>query len=152
MLFQPRLFAMNEYRIRVRIFTGVIVVVLGILGVRLAQMQLLQGEKYSGASRANAIRERVVTPARGTIFDRNGEVIVNNEPVYTLTITPRYFRPDADLPEPERQAELARRVDLLAETLGVTDSAVTAELEQASQWSSFQPTPAFREVPQDAYA
>ena len=143
---------MNEYRIRVRIFTGVIVVVLGILGVRLAQMQLLQGEKYSGASRANAIRERVVTPARGTIFDRNGEVIVNNEPVYTLTITPRYFRPDADLPEPERQAELARRVDLLAETLGVTDSAVTAELEQASQWSSFQPTPAFREVPQDAYA
>ena len=143
---------MNEYRIRVRIFTGIIVVVLGILGFRLVQMQLLQGEEYSGTSRANAIRERVVTPARGTIYDRDGRVVVNNEPVYTLTITPRYFRPERTLPEPERQAELDRRVDLLAELLRVPDSTVSAELEQASRWSTFRPTPVFREVPQDAYA
>ena len=143
---------MNEYRIRVRIFSGIIVVVLAILGFRLVQMQLLQGEEYSGTSRANAIRERVVTPARGTIYDREGRIVVNNEPTYTLTITPRYFRPDRTLPEPERQAELDRRIDLLAEQLGVPDSTVKARLEEASRWSTFRPTPAFREVPQNAYA
>jgi penicillin-binding protein 2 len=143
---------MNDFRIRARIFTGVIIVVLGILGFRLVQMQLLRGEKYSGTARASAVRERVVTPARGTIYDRNDRVIVNNEPTYTLTLTPRYFRPEAGLPEPERQAELDRRVDLLAELMNVTDSTVIAKLEEASRWSTFRPTPAFREVPQEAYA
>jgi penicillin-binding protein 2 len=143
---------MNEYRIRVRIFSGIIILVLGILGFRLAQMQLLQEERYSGTSRQNAIRERVVTPARGTIYDRNGRVVVNNEPVYTLTLTPRYFRPDRSLPEPERLAELDRRIDLLAELLQVPDSTVNAKLEQAERWSTFRPTRAFREVPYSAYS
>ena len=143
---------MNDYRIRVRIFSAFIIVVLGILGFRLAQMQLLEGQKYSGTAHDTAVRERVITPARGVIYDRDDRVLVNNEPVYTLTITPRYFRPEAGMPEPERQAELERRVDLLADLMNVTDSTITAKVEKASRWSTFKPTPVFREVSQDAYA
>ncbi|PSQ81215.1 MAG: hypothetical protein BRD46_02615 [Bacteroidetes bacterium QS_8_68_15] len=62
---------MNDYRIRVRIFSAFIIVVLGILGFRLAQMQLLEGEKYSGTAHDTAVRERVITPARGVIYDRD---------------------------------------------------------------------------------
>lgn len=143
---------MIEYRLRVRIFSGIIVVVLGILVFRLAQMQLLETEEYSGESRQNAIREQVVTPARGSIFDRDGRVLVDNEPTYTMMLTPRYFRPDRSLPEPERQATLDQRTDLLAELLRVPDSVVTKKLDEASRWSSFRSSRAFREVPFDAYS
>ena len=124
---------MDEYRIRVRIFIGIIVVVLGILGLRLAQLQLVNQEEYSVESRGNAIKANRITPARGAVYDRTGKLMVSNEPTYTVTITPRYFD--------------ASNIPMLANAMGVTDSTVAAKLQQARQRSPFQSFPAFKEVP-----
>lgn len=126
---------MEEYRIRVRIFIGIVLTVLGILALRLAQLQLIDVEEYTGESRNNAVRERRVQPARGAIFDRNGQLMIDNEPTYTLLITPRRF---------DRS-----RIGLLAELLGVPDTTVANKLDKARSWSAFQPSKAFREVPFD---
>lgn len=126
---------MDDYRIRVRIFTGIIVVILSILVLRLVQLQIVDQEEYLGESRNNAIREQRVQPARGAIYDRNERLMVDNEPSYTVMITPRYFEEE--------------RVGLLAELLAVPDSLVQARLEEARRWSAFRPSRAFREVPFD---
>ncbi|GIV62030.1 MAG: penicillin-binding protein 2 [Rhodothermaceae bacterium] len=126
---------MEDYRIRIRIFIGLILVVLSILGLRVFQLQVLDASAYTGESRSNAIREVRVLPARGVMYDRHGVLMVDNEPTYTVTLIPRYF---------DRS-----RIGLLAGLLGVPDSVVARKLDEARAWSAFKPSPAFREVPFD---
>jgi penicillin-binding protein 2 len=129
---------MDEYRIRVRIFVGIILVVLGILALRLVQLQLVDAQAYTGESRSNAVREVRVQPARGAVFDRDDVLMVDNEPTYTIMLTPRYFDES--------------KIGLLASLLEVPDSVVVRKLKEARQWSAFRPSPAFREVPFDIYS
>ncbi len=124
---------MEDYRIRGKVFIALILVVLSILGMRLVQLQIVDASAYTGESRNNAIREVRVLPSRGIIYDREGRLMVDNEPTYTVTLTPRYF----DL----------ERVGLLAGLLGVADSVVVRKLKEAREWSAFKASPAFREVP-----
>ena len=129
---------MDEYRIRVRIFAFIILAVLSILGIRLAQLQLIDTQEYTGESRSNAVREMRVQPARGVIYDRNDVLMVDNEPTYTITITPHYFDDS--------------RIGLLARLLEVPDSTVQRKLQEARQWSRYRPCRSFREVPFDVFS
>lgn len=129
---------MEDYRIRVRIFTGLILFIVIILTMRLSQLQLIDTDAYAGESRMNAIRENRVQPARGVIYDRDFRLMVDNEPSYTITLTPRHFRLD--------------KIPLLAELLEVPDSLVAARLEEARQWSAFRPSRSFREVPFETFS
>jgi penicillin-binding protein 2 len=124
---------MNDSRVRVRIFIGMIVLVLSAIAGRLVQMQLFNTEQYAGKTRGNAVEEQRVTPARGAILDRNGNVILDNESSYTIAITPRYFQED--------------KTDELADLMEVSDSVVTAKLEAAREHSPYQASAAFTEVP-----
>lgn len=129
---------MEEYRIRVRIFISIILVVIGLLGMRLVWLQLIDQDMYSDESRGNAVREVRVPSARGAIFDRNGVLMVDNQPTYSITLTPRYFDES--------------KVGLLADLLGETDSLVVARLNEAKRWSSFRPSPSFRDVSFGVYS
>lgn len=123
---------MFEYRIRIRVFVGLIVAVLLVLALRLVYLQLIDVQTYYDES-ANAIRVKRVLPARGVIHDRNGVLMVDNQPSYTVLLTPRYF--DVD------------RTGLLAELLELPDSLVAARLREARQWNAFRPSPSFKDVP-----
>ena len=127
---------LDEHRLRARIFSAIILVVLGLLCARLAWLQLVDARAFRDTSRQNAIRERPVQPARGALYDRDGRLLVDNEPTYTITLTPRYFD--------------ASKVGLLAGLLDVPDSLVTARLAEARRWSPFKPSRSFREVSPEA--
>ncbi len=127
-----------DYTLRGRIFIGVIVVAMGLLSLRLAQLQLLHTDDYISESETNALRERRVLPARGVIYDRNGRLVVNNEPSYTITITPRKFDRD--------------KIPLLAGLLEVPDSVVAARFAELRRYSAFQPGKAFRAVPEEIFS
>ena len=60
--------------------------------LRLAQLQLIQGDKYKLVSEAQAIKRVRVEPFRGNIYDRNNELIVHNEPSFSITLTPYSFK------------------------------------------------------------
>jgi penicillin-binding protein 2 len=122
----------HYYRIRLKLFAGIVCAVLGLLCLRLIQLQILDAEDYSGESASNAVRVHRVVPARGVMFDRNGVLMVDNEPTYTIQFTPRYFDHN--------------RIGLIASLVGVTDSLVAARLEEARSWSAFRPSAAFRHV------
>lgn len=55
------------------------------LVLRLAFLQLVEGEKYVRAASQLSVKSFQTKATRGWIFDRNGEVLVNNKPVYTVT-------------------------------------------------------------------
>ncbi|MGE0598997.1 MAG: penicillin-binding protein 2 [Dehalococcoidia bacterium] len=59
-----------------------------LLGVRLAQMQIVDGAAYAQRSKENHIYQKNILPTRGLIFDRNGEPLVQNVGVYSATILP----------------------------------------------------------------
>lgn len=129
---------MEDHKLRIRIFAAVVLAVLGILCGRLVQLQLIRGDAYWGESRNNAVRQQWVQPARGAIYDRDSTLLVDNEPSYTIMLTPRYFDPS--------------KTSLLAELLGVADSTVTRKLKEAREWSAFRASRSFREVPFDVFS
>ena len=79
----------NRNSIRV-LQIGMLSLGLIILG-RLYQLQIIDYETYSPLSRENSLRQQYVSPARGLVYDRYGNLLVENEPIYTITITPSAF-------------------------------------------------------------
>ena len=66
-----------------RVIAAAIIVVglIGIVIVRLSQLQILEYEYFSAQSQGNRIRVQSVPPIRGLIFDRNEVVLAENLPV-----------------------------------------------------------------------
>jgi penicillin-binding protein 2 len=86
-LYQKRL-------IKVTIFAFAI---FSILFVRLWFLQIIKGTEYRVQSENNRIDLRDVLPFRGLIFDRNGEVLVDNRPSFNLDVMPDDVRKPDDL-------------------------------------------------------
>ena len=59
-----------------------------ILVGRVWYLQVYQNERFEVLSKDNRVRLVPVPPVRGQIFDRNGKVLAENIPVFTLEIRP----------------------------------------------------------------
>src|SRR5690606_21911578 len=70
---------------------GVALLVLVLL-VRIVWLQVIEHRHYATLSQANRVKPIPVPPARGLIFDRNGVVLAQNFPVYTLEIVPEQVK------------------------------------------------------------
>ena len=90
----------NLVLLRVAVF-----IAFGLLLVRLADWQLVQGAEFAERSRTNHIVQTNSLPTRGLIYDRNGELLVENVGVFTATIIP-VLLPTLD-GEPEAAARYA---------------------------------------------
>lgn len=60
------------------------------LATRYYYLQIQQFERFSTLSDDNRVHVRAVAPTRGLIFDRNGVVLAENQPSYSLTIVPEH--------------------------------------------------------------
>lgn len=78
-------------RVRTSIISILTIAIFISLGFRLYQVQIIETEKYQKTSEKNAIKEKIIEPYRGIFYDRNWKVLVDNEPGFTLRITPYYF-------------------------------------------------------------
>ena len=58
-----------------------------VLAARLRYMQVDQADQFKLLAEENRVAIRLVPPARGQIFDRNGVLIAGNEQNYRITIT-----------------------------------------------------------------
>ena len=55
-------------------------------------LQIVDAETNIRLSRENSMRERIVVPARGRIFDRNGLELARNRPSYSIGVLPHRLR------------------------------------------------------------
>ena len=57
---------------------------------RTFSLQISSYTDYEIASLENKTREILIQPRRGIIYYRNGEIIVNNKPIYNLILNDKY--------------------------------------------------------------
>ena len=67
---------------------GAVGAVLGALGVRLYQLQILEGDVFRTKAEQNSVSVRLVAPLRGRILDRFGVELANNRRNYRVLIIP----------------------------------------------------------------
>lgn len=67
---------------------GMVLVAILVLGLRLVQLQIIQGQRNFGLAEGNRIRQKLTRAPRGVIYDRNGKVLVRNVANFDLTVIP----------------------------------------------------------------
>ena len=118
---------------RLRVLNAVIAVLIGVLVVRLWQIQVLQGRHYLRQSEENRVRDYTVTAPRGVIYDRRGRPLVSNRPSFTVAVLP---------------LELRRKDEVLANLSAILDLPVEEILARiaANRDRPFEPVRIRRDV------
>lgn len=68
------------------------VVLIGIVVVRLIQLQIIDYEHFAEKSQGNRVRIEALPPNRGLIYDRNGQILAQNLPAYQLEMIPEQVK------------------------------------------------------------
>ena len=97
------------FRSRAIVLGLIILIMLCVLAWRMAYLQIDLHEKYRDLSENNRIQLRPITPNRGLIYDRNGVLLAENIPSYSLTLVP------------ERVTDMEQTLDFLNQLIGVSD-------------------------------
>lgn len=84
---------LKDHAFEARLFTSRVLGVWVLLGVamlglalRMYQLQIVEFEKHATQSDENRISVQPLAPNRGLVFDRNGELLADNLPVFSLTV------------------------------------------------------------------
>jgi penicillin-binding protein 2 len=72
---------------------ALVILMFGILIIQLINLQVIKGADYKQRAEINALREVSIPAARGLIFDRNGQPLVENTARFSAAIVP------GDLPD-----------------------------------------------------
>ncbi|RXJ73090.1 penicillin-binding protein 2 [Veronia nyctiphanis] len=89
---------------------GVIALLVTLLTVNLYGLQVSDHQDYKTRSNDNRIKVVPIAPNRGLIYDRNGVLLAENRPVYSLELIPEQVK---NIPE---------TIDALSEFIDITDS------------------------------
>jgi penicillin-binding protein 2 len=120
-------------------FSVIAALLLVVLGGRLFQLQVVNGEEYARRAAADRTVEVPIPAPRGLVFDRAGRPVAVNTPSWTVNIRP------GDLPRRDRTRVLAR-IGRLTETPITT---LRSRLD-AFRGSPFDLVPIARGVPREA--
>jgi penicillin-binding protein 2 len=115
-----------------------VVLVVGGLAVKLAQLQVSEGSFLAGLARANTVHRMVVEAERGIIYDRHGVPLVENTPVWNLEVVPAALPSDAVA----RASELAE----LAKMTGVPEDQLVAPIGAADPYAHVRIGPSLDET------
>lgn len=77
----------QNLRVRLGLIQVLVLVVLGVLCVRLYLLQIIDGKRYAEVAENQRIRLLPIPAPRGVIFDRNGSVLVNSRPIYSVILS-----------------------------------------------------------------
>ncbi|HEY7885482.1 MAG TPA: penicillin-binding protein 2, partial [Cellvibrionaceae bacterium] len=114
----------REARIFIRraVFVGVVILLLLLILVyRFYTLQVVQYEDYATRSDRNRVHVLPIPPTRGLIYDRNGELLAENRPSFTLSVVN------------ERVDDLAQTLALLSELVAITSADIEKFYDQLRQ-------------------
>ncbi|MGQ0810254.1 MAG: penicillin-binding protein 2 [Nitrospiraceae bacterium] len=78
---------LNELQRRLMLLRIGLMLVVALLALRLWHLQIREGPYYRDLSENNRTRSVILEPARGLIYDRNGVLMANNIPSFSLYVT-----------------------------------------------------------------
>lgn len=85
----------DKYYNRRFVISGIAVVVVLVYIIRLFYLQIIDQSTKDQADN-NALVKQTIYPSRGLIYDRNGELLVFNQPIYEITLVMRDMKADWD--------------------------------------------------------
>ena len=85
----------DQYYKRRFVISGIAIVVVLVYIIRLFYLQVIDQSTKDQADN-NALVKQTIFPSRGLIYDRNGELLVFNQPIYEITMTMRDMGADWD--------------------------------------------------------
>jgi len=106
---------------------GLQVIGLGILGARLAWLQIAQGKRYKTLSDKNRINIKILPPPRGQIVDRFGVPLAVNAQTYRVLIIS------------EQSDDVKSSLKLLQNIIDVEDKDIKRVMEEVSKAAKFIP-------------
>lgn len=129
--------------VRGRVVFGAVAVVLlvCVLIARLYYLQVIQYEYHSTLSENNRVHVQPIPPSRGLIYDRNGVVVADNRPSFSLSMTR------------ERAGEWSSVLDTIVEILQLTpDDRIIFEKRMKQGRRPFEPVPILFELSEEQIA
>ena len=77
----------QNLRVRLRLIQALVLLILGVLCVRLYLLQIIDGKRYAEVAENQRIRLLPIPAPRGVIFDRNGNLLVDSRPIYSVLLS-----------------------------------------------------------------
>ena len=128
-------------RSRVVVGAWVVVALICALIARLYYLQVVQYEYHSTLSENNRVHVQPIPPTRGLIFDRNGVVIADNRPSFSLSMTR------------ERSGDWQQVLDVIVEVLQLTpQDRALFEKRMKQGRRPFEPVPILFELNEEQIA
>nr|WP_314877130.1 penicillin-binding protein 2 [uncultured Pseudomonas sp.] len=129
--------------VRNRVVVGAVAIMLlvCVLIARLYYLQIIQYDYHSTLSENNRVHVQPIPPTRGLIFDRNGVIIADNRPSFSLTMTR------------ERAGKWPEVLDAIVEVLELTeDDRALFERRMKQGRRPFEPVPILFELSEEQIA
>lgn len=122
---------------RMYVVMGIVLLIAVIFLGRLFYIQVID-ESYRLSAENNVLRYQIEYPARGLIYDRNGELLVYNEAAYDLMVIPRQ----------------AKEVDTttICKILGIERDQFTRKMVKAKAYSWRKPSVFEKQISAETYA
>jgi len=118
-------FERRLFRARAIVAAVFVLIALGCLAWRMTYLQVTLHDKYRDLSENNRVQIRPVAPNRGLIYDRNGVLLAENIPAYSLTLVP------------ERVKDMEDTLAFLDDLIGIDER----DLEQFEKRRSYRRRP-----------
>jgi penicillin-binding protein 2 len=122
----------NQYFQRKYIVGGIILLTGAVLISRLFYLQVINSS-YKSSAENNSKREVIQYPARGLMYDRNGELLVSNQAAYDVMLTPGQMAVFDTLS--------------FCRILGISIPEGSIEIRKAKEYSKFAPSVFMKQVP-----
>ena len=122
------------------IIGGIFLLIAIIFIGRLIHLQLFSGDLQDYAARLTQERE-VLEPARGLVYDRNGQLFLDNQAGYDILFTPR-------------QCRLGGGMDTLAlaQLIDLTPTEIQKAIRKAEAYATYRPSSIRKQMPASEYA
>lgn len=117
------------FRARILVAGLFVLLLLGVLVARYSDLQIANYEIYRTASDRNRVQLLPVPPKRGLMFDRNGVLLAENVPSYSLTLVV------------EQVGDIEAILMTLRGLVAVTDEDVTKFRQRLARRRPYQPVP-----------
>ena len=153
----------QNLRVRLRIIQVFVLVLLGVLCLRLYKLQIIDGKRYSNVAENQRIRLLPIPAPRGVIFDRNGKLLVDSRPIYSVILSREVTKSiDYSLIKPLSEglmideAFLRERFDQVRsqpafESILIKESALPADIAWVDAHQLEFPTLRVEQIPQRRY-
>jgi penicillin-binding protein 2 len=109
------------------VLLGIQAGVIGLLGWRMRDLQVEQADEFRLLAEENRINIRLLPPARGLIYDRNGKILAENRQNYRVTIVR------------EQAGDVGNALRRLARLIPLTVEEQAAVLKEVNRRSAFVP-------------